>query len=347
MKDIVIGNKVVGKSQSPFIIAEMSGNHNQSIQRGKEIIDGAAFAGAHAIKLQTYTADTMTVRGAVQINAPDTPWHGRELYDLYQEAYTPWEWHEELFQYAKGKGLVAFSTPFDISSVEFLEELNVPAYKIASFENTDIPLLKRVAQTKKPVIMSTGAITLAQLSESVEALRDNGCEDLVLLKCTSSYPSTPESSNIATIPHLAESFGCHSGLSDHTLGIGCAVASVALGATVIEKHLTLDRGEGGVDSAFSLEPHELKMLVEETHNAALGIGEVQYGIQSIEKDLSFFKRSIYVVSEIKEGEKFTSENIRVIRPGNGLMPKHLELVLGKTAKKSIQEGTPLSFDHIL
>ena len=333
--------------QTPFIIAEMSGNHNQSLERALSIVQAAAEAGADAIKLQTYTADTMTLKGVVKIEDKNSLWYGEELYNLYEKAHTPWEWHKPIFEKAKELGIMAFSSPFDATAVDFLEELNAPIYKIASFENTDHPLLKKVANTGKPVIMSTGVSRLSDITESVEVLRAAGCKDLTLLKCTSTYPATPENTNINTIPHLQKLFNCKVGLSDHTLGIGVAVASVALGATVIEKHFTLSRADGGVDSAFSLEPHELKALCEETKRAFLSLGEIQYGIQDVEKNSKVFKRSIYVAEDIKEGELFTAKNIRVIRPGHGLEPKYYEKLIGKRAQKSLERGTPLQFDDII
>jgi pseudaminic acid synthase len=344
--DINLGNITVGPNHRAFIIAEMSGNHNQSLERALAIVDAAAEAGAHAIKLQTYTADTMTMKGAYQINDKNSLWNGRELYELYQEAYTPWEWHQPIFEHASKKGLLAFSSPFDESSVDFLESLNVPFYKVASFENTDWPLLKKIAATGKPVIMSTGVSRLADIDESVGILQQNGCKDLVLLKCTSTYPSTPENTNLLTIPHLQQLFNCIVGLSDHTMGIGAAVAAVTLGARVIEKHFTISRAEGGVDSAFSLEPAELKSLVIESERAFLALGQVQYGVQSAENKSTLFKRSIYIAKDIAAGETITKDHIRIIRPALGLSPKHLDLVIGRQAKKDISAGTPLSFDLI-
>lgn len=331
-------------TDKPFIIAEMSGNHNQSLERALAIVDAAAAAGAHAVKLQTYTADTMTVPGAYTITDENSLWKGRELYDLYKEAYTPWEWHEPIFERANEKGIIAFSSPFDETAVDFLETLNAPFYKIASFENTDWPLLKKVASTGKPVIMSTGVSTLGDISDAVNVLRENGVTNLVLLKCTSTYPATPENTNILTIPHMAQLFGCPVGLSDHTMGIGAAVASVALGARIIEKHFTLSRADGGVDSAFSLEPHELKTLVIEAERAFEALGNVTYGIQKAEEKSKFFKRSIYAVKDIAAGEVFTKENIRVIRPGLGLAPKYYEQVLGKISNTNTCSGTPITAD---
>lgn len=339
---INIKGRVIGKNTKPFVIAEMSGNHNQSLDRALAIVQAAADSGAHAIKLQTYTADTMTVQGAFTISDPNSLWYGRELYDLYKEAYTPWEWHKPIFELATKLGLICFSSPFDETAVDFLEELNVPLYKIASFENTHHPLLKKVARTGKPVIMSTGVSTIADIVESVQVLRDNGCKELILLKCTSTYPSTPENTNLNTIPVLQEIFPeCLMGLSDHTMGVGTAVAAVALGARVVEKHFTLSRAEGGVDSAFSLEPTELKMLVEETERAFLSLGGVQLNVQEAEKKSLLFKRSIYVVENIEEGEAFTEKNIRVIRPGDGMHPKYYEQIIGSRTLKKQEKGTPL------
>lgn len=349
MNDFFIGKYPIGDRHKPFVIAEMSGNHNQSIDRAYAIIDAAFTCGAHAVKLQTYTPDTMTIQstgGLFDINDNDSLWKGRNLYELYQEAHTPWEWHAPLFKYAKNKGIMIFSTPFDETAVDFLEELGVAAYKIASFENTDVPLLRRVASTGKPVIMSTGLATLSDLDQAVKVLRTNGCKDLVLLKCTSTYPATPENTNLLTIPHLREMFGCHVGLSDHTMGIGAAVASVALGARVIEKHFTLSRADGGVDSSFSIEPSELTSLVIESERAFQALGSIQYGVLEAEKKSLRFKRSLYVVKDVEAGECFTKENLRVIRPGDGLSPKYYEKILGKRARVSLKAGTPLNWDTI-
>jgi pseudaminic acid synthase len=345
-----IANRSVGLDHPPFIIAEMSGNHNQSLERALQIVDAAAAAGAHAIKLQTYTADTMTIdikTGEFLIQDSKSLWNGKTLYDLYKEAYTPWEWHAPLFERARKLGMIPFSTPFDETAVDFLESLGAPFYKVASFENTDLPLIRRIARTGKPVIVSTGMASLANLEEIVRALRSSGCENFVLLKCTSSYPSTPENSNIKTIPHLRDMFKCEVGLSDHTMGVGVAVASVALGASVIEKHFTLSRADGGVDSAFSLEPHELKALVVETERAWQGLGSVTYGASDSEKASLQFRRSLYIVKDVKAGEPFTKENVRAIRPGFGLPPKFIDEVLGKTARVDLKRGTPLRTDHFI
>lgn len=349
MEDIKIADFTIGKDHPPFVIAELSGNHNQSLERALALVDKAAEAGAHAIKLQTYTADTLTIdvsHGEFFISDPDSLWEGKSLYSLYQEAYTPWEWHKEIMERSASHGILCFSTPFDDSAVDFLEALNVPAYKIASFENNHLPLLKKIAQTGKPVIMSTGISTLESLELSVQTLRENGCKELILLKCTSTYPATPQNTNILTIPHMAELFDCHVGLSDHTLGVGVAVASVALGARVIEKHFTLSREEGGVDAAFSMEPYEFRSLVDETARAFEGLGKVKYGILEKEKKSLTFKRSIYVVKDLKKGDELTKENIRIIRPGLGAAPRYFGVFLGKSINKDIPRGTALTFDLI-
>ncbi|MCQ5366116.1 pseudaminic acid synthase [Anoxybacillus salavatliensis] len=347
MNEIIVEGRKIGPNHKPFIIAEMSGNHNQSLERALAIVEAAAKAGAHALKIQTYTADTMTLNlenPEFKIEDSDSLWKGHTLYQLYQQAYTPWEWHKPIFDRARELGMIPFSTPFDETAVDFLEELDVPMYKIASFENNDIPLIKKVASTGKPMIISTGMATVSELDETVRVAREAGCKDLILLKCTSTYPASPENTNILTIPHMRELFNCQVGLSDHTMGIGVAVASVALGATVIEKHFTLSRADGGVDSAFSMEPDEMKALVVETERAWQALGEVKYGPTEKEKASLKFRRSIYVAKDIKAGEKFTKENIRVIRPGYGLEPKYFEQIIGLTAKQDLKAGTPLSFD---
>lgn len=338
---VKISDFIIGPGHSPFIVAEMSGNHNQSIDEALQLVDAAAEAGAHGLKIQTYTADTMTIPGVARIEDPKSPWHGRSLYELYTEAHTPWEWHQAIFERAHKKGLVAFSTPFDVTAVDFLEELSVPVYKIASFESCDWALLRKVATTRKPVILSTGATPLGDLIDSVQLLHDSGCQDLILLKCTSSYPAQPSDANILTIPHMQDLFDSPVGLSDHTLGIGVAVASVALGACLIEKHLCLSRDAGGVDSSFSMEPEEFKLLVQESERAFQGLGSVQYQVQENEKGGLVFKRSLYAVEDIPEGEKLTEANVRALRPGYGLAPRHLDSVLGKTAIEPISKGTPI------
>ena len=347
MKDIKIENITIGQNSKPFIIAEMSGNHNQSLDRALALVNAASEAGAHALKLQTYTADTITMKGAYTINDPSSLWNGKELHDLYKEAYTPWEWHKPIFDRAKERGMIAFSSPFDETAVDFLEELNVPAYKIASFENTHIPLIRKVAKTGKPVIISTGVSSIADIDETVRVLRPEGCDNFILLKCTSTYPASALNTNLLTIPHLSQLHNCIVGLSDHTMGIGVSVAAVALGARVIEKHFTLRRSDGGVDSSFSLEPEELKALVIETEQAFLALGKIQYGVQEAEEKSLFFKRSIYVAKDIKAGEVFSEKNLRIIRPGDGISPKYLDHIIGKICKYDLKIGTPLSFDSLL
>jgi pseudaminic acid synthase len=347
MAEIMIANRAIGRGASPFVIAEMSGNHNHSLERALSIVEAAAASGAHALKLQTYTADTMTLdleEGEFFISDPKSLWQGNSLYRLYQEAHTPWEWHQPIFDRCRELGLVYLSTPFDESSVDFLESLEVPCYKIASFENTDLPLIRRVARTGKPMIISTGMATVAELDETVRAAREDGCRDLVLLKCTSTYPATAANTNIATIPHLRELFGCEVGLSDHTMGVGVSVAAVALGASVIEKHFTLSRADGGVDSTFSLEPDELRSLVVESERAWQALGCVSYGPTESERKSLAYRRSLYVVRDIRKGERADAGNVRAIRPGAGLPPKYLESVLGREAKADIKKGTPVSWD---
>ena len=350
MNEFQIGKCKVGLGHAPFVIAEMSGNHNQSLDRALEIVEAAAKAGAHAIKLQTYTADTMTLdldEGQFRISDPKSLWAGRTLYSLYDEAHTPWEWHAPLFAKARELGIMPFSTPFDETAVDFLETLDVEFYKIASFENTDLPLIRKVARTGKPMIISTGMATLAELDETVRAAREAGCRDLVLLKCTSTYPATPENTNVRTIPHMRDMFGCEIGLSDHTMGVGASVAAVALGATVIEKHFTLARADGGVDSTFSLEPAEMNQLVIETERAWQALGNVQYGIQSAAEGRSMtFRRSLYITEDVAAGELLTETNVRAIRPGFGLAPKFLPQVIGRTARQAIARGTAVDW-HLL
>ena len=343
----MIFDRMVGNTHPPFVIAEMSGNHNQSLERALEIVEAAAKTGAHALKIQTYTPDTMTLdldEREFHISDPKSLWAGTSLYKLYGQAFTPWEWHEAIFKRAKELGIIAFSTPFDATSVDFLETLDVPCYKIASFENTDLPLIRKVAATGKPMIISTGMASIAELDDTVRAARQAGCQELVLLKCTSTYPATADNTNILTIPHMRELFGCEVGLSDHTMGVGVSVASVALGATVIEKHFTLNRADGGVDSSFSMEPAEMAQLVVETERAWQALGRVAYGPTAAEQKSIVFRRSLYVVKDLQAGEKLTADNVRAIRPGLGLPTKYLEQVLGKTIKQSVARGTALSWD---
>ena len=325
----------------------MSGNHNQSLERALEIVEAAARTGAHALKIQTYTPDTMTLdldERDFHIGDPNSLWSGNSLYKLYGEAYTPWEWHKPIFDRACELGIIAFSTPFDDTAVDFLESLNVPCYKIASFENTDLPLIRRVAATGKPLIISTGMASIAELDDTVRAAREAGCRDLILLKCTSTYPATAENTNILTIPHLRELFDCEVGLSDHTMGVGVSVASVALGATVVEKHFTLNRADGGVDSSFSMEPTEMAQLVIETERAWQSLGKICYGATAAERKSIQFRRSLYVVQDVKAGGVLTKDNVRAIRPGLGLPTKYLEQVLGRTVKIDVKRGTGLSWD---
>jgi pseudaminic acid synthase len=349
MDGIRIGDRKIGLGYKPFVIAEMSGNHNQSLDRALEIVDAAARAGAHALKIQTYTAETMTLdvdHGEFFISDPGSLWKGKSLFVLYQEACTPWEWHKPIFQRCRELGLIAFSTPFDASSIDFLESLGAPCYKIASFENNWPDLIRKVASTGKPVIISTGMASLAELEEAVGAARESGCKELALLKCTSSYPSTPENTNLRTIPDLRRLFGCEVGLSDHTGGVGAAVASIALGATIIEKHFTLSRADGGVDSAFSLEPEEMRMLVIETERAWQSLGNVFYGPTESEKKSLVFRRSLYISCDLEPGDVLTKDNVRVIRPGLGLPPRDLDRVLGKKLNRKVKKGTPVTWEII-
>jgi pseudaminic acid synthase len=347
---IEIAGRPIGVDHPPFVIAEMSGNHNQSLERALEIVEAAAKAGAHAIKLQTYTADTMTLdvrSGSFHINDPDSLWAGKNLHDLYKLAYTPWEWHAPIMERARELGLICFSSPFDETAVDFLQDLNVPAFKIASFENNHLPLIEKAASTGKPLIISTGMATLGELDQAVTTARNAGCDQLILLKCTSTYPATPANTNIRTIPHLRELFSCELGLSDHTMGVGVAVAAVSLGATVIEKHFTLSRDEGGVDSAFSLEPVEFSALVQESERAWQALGEVSYGPTEAEQKSLVFRRSIYISADIAQGEVFTELNIRIVRPGHGAPPSLYRELLGRTAKRSFSCGEPLSLENLL
>ncbi|EKN63426.1 pseudaminic acid synthase [Schinkia azotoformans] len=343
MKEINLGGRMIGPNHPPFIIAEMSGNHNQSLERALQIAEIAAMTGVHALKIQTFTADSMTINldtPDFQINDEKSLWNGNNLYALYQQAHTPWEWHKPIFDRALKLGMIPFSTPFDETAVDFLEDLNVPAYKIASFENNDIPLIKKVASTGKPMIISTGMATISEIEETIQTARDNGCKDIILLKCTSTYPASPENTNILTIPNMRELFQCQVGLSDHTMGIGVSVGSVALGATLIEKHFTISRADKGIDSAFSMEPNEMQSLVIETERVWKALGEVNYGPTNEEKNSLKFRRSIYIVKDMKAGDILTKDNVRVIRPGFGLAPKYYDKLLGKKIGKDIKAGTP-------
>lgn len=344
-----LGDRLVGSDQPPFIIAEMSGNHNQSLDRALELVDAAAQAGAHAVKLQTYTADTITLNvreGEFTISDEKSLWKGNNLHDLYSKAYTPWEWHAPIMERPKAHGMMCFSSPFDESAVDFLLQLDVPAFKIASFENNHLPLIRKVAATGKPMIISTGMASLADLEEAVATARAAGCKDLVLLKCTSTYPASASNTNVSTIPHMRTLFGCQVGLSDHTMGVGVSVAAVALGATVVEKHFTLRRADGGVDSAFSLEPEELKSLVVETRRAWEALGKVTYGPTEAERKSLVFRRSLYIAKDMRAGEVLTSENLRVVRPGMGLHPRYYEDLLGRKVRQDLKMGTAVSWDLI-
>ena len=344
-----IGNKNIRSNSKPFIIAEMSGNHNQSLDRALKIVEAAATTGVDALKLQTYTADTLTLdisEGEFFIENNDSLWKGRSLYDLYKEAYTPWEWHGPIMRRANELGMLCFSTPFDETAVDFLEELKVPAYKIASPELIHLPLLKKVATTGKPMILSTGMASIAEIDDAVRTIREAGCEQFVLLKCTSTYPATPENSNVLTIPHMRELFGCEVGLSDHTMGIGGAVAAVAHGATVIEKHFTLRRSDGGVDSTFSMEPEEMKQLVVETERAWQSLGKVAYGPSEAEKSSLGFRRSLYIAEDMGKGDILDKNNLRIVRPGFGLPPKYYDVLLGRKVNRDVNKGTAMQWEII-
>ncbi len=344
---LINGKPAIGADQPPFVIAEMSGNHNGSLERALALVDAAAASGCQALKIQTYTADTMTLdvrEREFLIDDATSLWAGYALYDLYKKAYTPWEWHEAIFRRCREKGIIGFSTPFDATAVDFLESLGASIYKIASFENVDLPLIRRVAATGKPMIISTGLASVDEIGEAVDAARGAGCKDLVLLKCTSSYPASPKNSNLRAIPVLASKYGVWSGLSDHTLGIGAAVASVAFGSVVIEKHFTLARKDGGVDSAFSLEPAELTSLVEESERAWQALGEELLGPGEDEKKSLQFRRSLYIAEDISAGDTLTAKNLRAVRPGRGLAPKFYEGFLGRTVVRAARKGTPVDWD---
>jgi pseudaminic acid synthase len=346
---IKIRNRLVGAQARPYLIAEMSGNHNQSLERALAIVDAAARAGADAVKLQTYTADTMTldVRTAgFVVEDTESLWAGRQLYDLYKQAYTPWEWHGPIMERAASHGIDCFSSPFDESAVDFLQSLDVSAFKIASFENTDLPLIRKVARAGKPMIISTGMASVAEIDEAVRTARESGCDDLILLKCTSTYPASPENTNIRTIPNMRDTFGCEVGLSDHTMGLGVAVASVAMGASVIEKHFTLRRADGGVDSAFSLEPEEFAQLRLETERAWHALGRVTYGGTQAEAKSKAFRRTLYISKDVRAGERLSPDNVRIVRPGFGLAPKYYDIVMGKRVNRDLSAGTPVQWDLI-
>jgi N-acetylneuraminate synthase len=347
---VKIGTREVGPGVRPYLIAEMSGNHNHSLDRALAIVDAAADCGADAIKLQTYTADTMTLdvhMPGFVIDDPASLWNGRQLYDLYREAHTPWEWHGPIIERARARGLDCFSTPFDESAVEFLEDLDVPAYKIASFEATDLPLIHTVAKRGKPMIVSTGMATAGEIDDAVRVIRAAGNDQFVLLKCTSTYPATPANTNIRTIPNMRDTYGCDVGLSDHTMGCGVAVAAVALGAVLIEKHFTLARADGGVDSAFSLEPDEFALLRTETERAWQALGAITYGGTKAEEASRAYRRSIYFARDVAAGDVLTPDNIRIVRPGFGLPPSLYEQVLGRRTRVAFAAGTPLSWDKLV
>ena len=344
-----INGREISAAKRPYLIAEMSGNHNHSLDRALEIVTAAAQSGADCIKLQTYTADTITL----DVDAPGftiedekSLWSGKRLHELYDEAHTPWEWHAPIMEHAKSLGIDCFSSPFDASAVDFLETLDVPAYKIASFELVDLPLIRKVAETGKPMILSTGMASVVEIGEALRVCREAGNEQLCILKCTSTYPATPENTHISTIPNMRDTFGCQVGLSDHTMGCGVAVAATALGAVLIEKHFTLARADGGVDSAFSLEPAELRMLREETERAWQSLGEITYGGTRAESASLQFRRSLYVAEDMEAGESFTEANLRSVRPGFGLAPKHYDVLLGKRVNRALKKGTPVSWDLI-
>jgi pseudaminic acid synthase len=348
IKTVSINNRTIDSGQPVYIIAELSANHNHDFDQALKLVHAAKEAGADAVKLQTYTPDTLTIDCENEYFriGKGTIWEGKNLYQLYREAYTPWEWQPKLKANANDLGMDLFSTPFDFTAVDFLEDMGVPAYKIASFELVDLPLIKRVAQTGKPMIMSTGMATLAEIDEAVQTAREAGATQIALLKCTSAYPALPEEMNLRTIPHMAEAFGTPVGLSDHTLGIAVPVAAVALGACIIEKHFTLSRSIPGPDSAFSLEPHEFKAMVEAVRTAEKAIGRVSYDVTDREKASRVFRRSLFVVKDLKAGDAFSAENVRSIRPGYGLPPKYYDIVLGKKVTRSIKRGTPMSWDLV-
>jgi pseudaminic acid synthase len=345
---IEVAGRTIGAGHPTFVVAEISANHNQQFDEAVALIRAAKVAGADGVKLQTYTPDTMTLDddGPYFRLPDDSTWAGRRLYELYQEAYTPWEWHAELQRVAKDEGLVLFSTPFDASAVDFLASLDMPVYKVASFEVVDLPLLTRMAATGKPIIMSTGMATLAEVDEAVRTLRGGGTRDLALLKCTSAYPAPPEEMNLATIAHLSRAFGVPAGLSDHTLGSAVAVAAVALGACIVEKHFTMHRNSGGPDAGFSMEPTEFAAMVADIRLAERAVGQVSYAVTEHERTNASLRRSLFVVADVKAGERLDDRSVRSIRPGHGLSPRHLPDVLGRVASRDIRRGTPLTWDML-
>ena len=345
--EIAIAGRAIGPDQPPFVIAEMSANHNGSLDRAFEIMEAARQAGAHAVKLQTYTADGITIdHDGPGFRIEGGLWDGRTLHALYQEASTPWDWHEALFAKGRELGLIVFSSPFDFEAVDLLERLEAPAYKIASFELIDLPLIRRCAATGKPLVMSVGMADLQDIAEAVTAARDAGARDIALLHCTSGYPTPPEDADLRTIPHLMQAFGTVTGLSDHTPGIGAAVAGVTLGAALIEKHFTLRRSDGGPDAAFSLEPDELRALCANVDIAWRALGRVRYERSESEKGNAQFRRSLYIVEDLAEGSELTPVNLRSIRPGFGLPPKYYDILIGKRVNRALTRGTPMSWDYI-
>lgn len=347
VQTLQIGDRRIGSGHPPFVIAELSGNHNGEIARAMRLIDAAKAAGADAVKLQTYTADTMTIdHDGPGFRVKGGLWDGRTLYELYQEAHTPWDWHPALFAHAKSVGIECFSSPFDFTAVDLLEGLGAPAYKIASFEIVDTPLIRYASRTGKPLIISTGMAEESEISEAVTAARSSGAGGIALLHCVSGYPTPTEEANISRIPKLAATYDLPIGLSDHTLGVEAAVASVALGAAIIEKHFTLARAEGGPDAAFSLEPSELAALVRGARTVHAALGRADYGRAASERPNMAFRRSLYAVRDIAAGETFTNENVRSIRPGYGLAPKHLPDLLGRCARRAIVRGTPMSLELV-
>ena len=346
---IKIDNRKIGKKFKPFVVAEMSGNHNQSIKKAIKIIDKAAECGVDAVKIQTYTADTLTIdsdKDDFKIKDKNSLWKNQTLYQLYKKAYTPWEWHKKIFLHCKKKNLICFSSPFDETSVDFLQNFNVPAYKIASFEINNIPLIEKIAKKRKPMVISTGLANLKEINEVVKTAYKNGCKKIILLKCTSSYPAEPEDSNIATIKDLINRFNCEVGISDHTKGIGVSIAAISQGATFIEKHFTLDRKKGGVDAEFSLEPDEMRQLVIESKRAWQSLGKIFYGSTKSEEKSIKFRKSIYAIKDINKNDKFTRENIKIIRPGFGLEPKYFNKIIGKLSNKNLKKGDAIKPSNI-
>jgi N-acetylneuraminate synthase len=347
MHRIAIAGREIGADRPPYVIAEMSANHNGSLERALQILEAAKASGADALKLQTYRADTITIdHDGPEFMLHEGLWAGRRLYELYESAAMPWEWHAPLFKRGRELGIAVFSSPFDPTAIDLLEKLDAPAYKVASLEMADLPLIQLMAKTGKPLIMSTGASEIGEIAEAVAAARAAGCEQLVLLQCTSGYPTPPADSNLRTIPHLAQAFDCAVGLSDHTMGTAVPVAAIALGACVIEKHFTLSRADGGVDSTFSLEPADLKRLTEDCRIAWEALGQVRYAVAESEKSIRPLRRSLYVVKDIAAGEALTEENVRSIRPGLGLAPKYQPKVLGRHASRALKRGTPLDWSMI-